>query len=496
MPRRLNSIGSQLALSQAATVLAALAAASLTTLAISRESVLKARESHLRRDAALIQQTYDNTQGIPERARQQRLAQLLATLGGSNHAYWISTASGSTIFPAQTRNSIPAERLTAIEQATKGRQDKGNWRSSSRDLQHSMQTPIRIDQQSYLASRYKFLSYFSALWVTQNITDLSSLQASLIRSTTGIYIGSVALSLVISSLLTRRITRPLKVLSLKANTIQAENLTTTRLSIAQSSNEIAELSSAFNALLARLDMSLQSQRQFSRSLSHELRNPLMTLELCQRRLKRELRHRSAEAAMQTVAIQQQELNRMKKLLDGLMTLFKAGQALPARAIAIVSLEEVIQEAVEASSNAGDGHAIAVIREQGPTADPEAWQAMADREQLEQALINLISNAKKYSDPQQTIAIRLEARHAHMAVIVEDHGIGIPLEDQARIFEPFFRGSNTGGHEGTGLGLPVVKALVESMGGRLEVWSQPSQGSRFTILLPRQPSPSGLREGLA
>lgn len=495
MPRWLNSIGSQLALSQAATVLAALAAASLTTLAISRESVLKARESHLRRDAALIQQTYDNTQGIPERARQQRLAQLLATLGGSNHAYWISTASGSTIFPAQTRNSIPAERLTAIEQATKGPQEKGNWRSSSRDLQHSMQTPIRIDQQSYLASRYKFLSYFSALWVTQNITDLSSLQASLVRSATGIYIGSIAFSLVISSLLTRRITHPLKVLSLKVNTIQAENLTTTRLSIAQSSNEVAELSAAFNALLARLDMSMQSQRQFSRSLSHELRNPLMTLELCQRRLKRELRHRSAEAAMQTVAIQQQELNRMKKLLDGLMTLFKAGQALPARAIAIVSLEEVIQEAVEASNNTGDGHAIAVIR-QGPTADPEAWEAMADREQLEQALINLIGNAKKYSDPQQTIAIRLEARHAHMAVIVEDHGIGIPLKDQARIFEPFFRGSNTGGHEGTGLGLPVVKALVESMGGRLEVWSQPSQGSRFTILLPRQPSPSWLREGLA
>jgi signal transduction histidine kinase len=84
----------------------------------------------------------------------------------------------------------------------------------------------------------------------------------------------------------------------------------------------------------------------------------------------------------------------------------------------------------------------------------------------------------------------------MAVIVEDHGIGIPLEDQARIFEPFFRGSNTGEHEGTGLGLPVVKALVESMGGRLEVWSQPSQGSRFTILLPRQPRPSGLSKGLA
>lgn len=496
MRRWLNSIGSQLALSQAATVLAALAAASLTTLAISRESVLQARESHLRRDAALIQQTYDNTQGIPERARQKRLAQLLATLGGSNHAYWISTASGRTIFPAQTRNSIPAEQLAIIEQATKGPQDTGSWRSSSRDLQHSMQTPIRINQQSYIASRYKFLSYFSALWVTQNTTDLTSLQASLVRSATGIYIGSVAFSLVISWLLTRRITRPLKVLSLKANTIQAENLPTTRLSMAQSSKEVAELSAAFNALLARLDVSLQSQRQFSRSLSHELRNPLMTIELCQRRLKRELRSQSAEAAMQTVQIQQQELNRMKKLLDGLMTLFKAGQALPARAITAISLEEVIQEAVEACSNTGDGHAIAVIREQGPTADPEAWQAMGDQEQLEQALINLIGNAKKYSAPQQTIAIRLEARTAHMAVIVEDHGIGIPLEEQARIFEPFFRGSNTGEHEGTGLGLPVVKALVESMGGRLEVWSQTSQGSRFTILLPRQPSPSGLSKGLA
>jgi signal transduction histidine kinase len=123
--------------------------------------------------------------------------------------------------------------------------------------------------------------------------------------------------------------------------------------------------------------------------------------------------------------------------------------------------------------------------------------MGHHDQLEQVVINLIGNAQKYSPQQQPIQVDLRARGNQLAISIEDRGIGISASDRERIFEPFFRGSNTGGIEGTGLGLPVVKALVEAMGGSVQVWSEPLHGTRFTIVLQRHwPSPSGPLQGLA
>jgi signal transduction histidine kinase len=123
--------------------------------------------------------------------------------------------------------------------------------------------------------------------------------------------------------------------------------------------------------------------------------------------------------------------------------------------------------------------------------------LGHQDQLEQVVVNLIGNAQKYSTQQQPIRIDLRARGNQLTISIEDQGIGIPASDQERIFEPFFRGSNTSGIEGTGLGLPVVKALMEAMGGSVQVWSEPLRGTRFTIVLQRHwPSPSGPLQGLA
>ncbi len=492
----LNSIGSQLALSQVATVLAALGMATFTTLAASRDSLVKAREEHIRRDAALIQQTYDNSRGLPENIRQQHLSTLLERLSGTNHAYWISTANGQSIFPAVTHGSIPIERIAKIDAATRHLQNTSSWDAGSENLRLSLHQSIHIDEQHYAASQYRALSYFTSLWVAQDITELSWFQTSVLQSASNIYIGSFFISLLVAWLLTQRIISPLKELSRTATLIKAENLTSRRLRSGNSSREVRELSEAFNALLDRLNDSLEQQVQFSRSVSHELRNPLMTMELCQRRLRRQLSQVPQELE-QALNIQQQELGRMKKLLDGLMTLFKASQGQTSELIEAVNVEDVVNHAV-ASCNSQGGHqdAIKIIKHHHPAEGNLPWLAMAQRDQLEQAVINLLGNARKYSAPHQPIAVSIEAQDGQVAVSIEDHGIGIPLADQARIFEPFFRASNTGGREGTGLGLPVVKALVESMGGTLELWSQPMEGSRFTILLARPGSRSMPRQGLA
>ena len=112
-------------------------------------------------------------------------------------------------------------------------------------------------------------------------------------------------------------------------------------------------------------------------------------------------------------------------------------------------------------------------------------AQADRNRLKQVMINLLDNATKYSEPDQPISVRL-ARQGEWAIVqVSDRGRGIPLSDQNVIFEPFYRVDEDRSRAtgGTGLGLSLVKTLVEGMGGRVKVQSKPGEGSIFTIMLP-------------
>ena len=109
-------------------------------------------------------------------------------------------------------------------------------------------------------------------------------------------------------------------------------------------------------------------------------------------------------------------------------------------------------------------------------------AYADPDRLQQVLLNLIENACKYSAPEAPVELALLASEAELSIEVRDQGIGVPLEDQNRIFERFQRGSNAPAGEGSGLGLSVVRLLVEGMGGQVSLRSQLGKGSVFSLHL--------------
>jgi signal transduction histidine kinase len=112
-------------------------------------------------------------------------------------------------------------------------------------------------------------------------------------------------------------------------------------------------------------------------------------------------------------------------------------------------------------------------------------ALIDSEALSQAVLNLVNNAIKYSEDVKKIEIVVEARGDHIAIEVADHGIGIPRSEQQKIFEKFYR-VNAGlvhNTKGSGLGLALVKHIVEAHGGQILVDSAPGKGSRFTIVIP-------------
>lgn len=110
---------------------------------------------------------------------------------------------------------------------------------------------------------------------------------------------------------------------------------------------------------------------------------------------------------------------------------------------------------------------------------------ADRDALEQAILNLLTNAMKCSGESREIGIRLSSQNGHAVIQVIDRGLGIASEEQARIFEKFYRvpTSETKLIPGTGLGLTLVAHIAQAHGGRVEVQSAPGAGSAFSIHIP-------------
>lgn len=107
----------------------------------------------------------------------------------------------------------------------------------------------------------------------------------------------------------------------------------------------------------------------------------------------------------------------------------------------------------------------------------------DSKMLRYILINLLSNALKYSQEDKEVVIHSEKYHKYLFITIGDQGIGIPEEEQKNLFKKFFRAKNTGGIQGTGLGLTIVKRYVELMNGQIEFVSKAGIGTSFTIKLP-------------
>jgi signal transduction histidine kinase len=114
------------------------------------------------------------------------------------------------------------------------------------------------------------------------------------------------------------------------------------------------------------------------------------------------------------------------------------------------------------------------------------RARIDESMLHHIVGNLFSNACKYSSPGGPIEITLGHADPHFTLVIRDHGIGIPADEHAHLFDGFFRGSNVGNQPGTGLGLAITRRCVDLLGGSIALDSQPGCGSTFTVILPLAP----------
>lgn len=221
---------------------------------------------------------------------------------------------------------------------------------------------------------------------------------------------------------------------------------------------------------------------FTAAVSHELKTPLTAIRLHAELLRDGLLpdgERRAASLGTIVA----ESERLSRLVGNVLALARLERGEHAPTVVVGDPGEALAEAaavVEPHARAA-GYAIAVVRQPGPA-------ARFDRDALLQAVINLVDNALKFGRDARERAIELEclpAAGGGVAVRVADHGPGVPAEDLARIFEPFWRGERelTRTTTGTGIGLALVRGLVERMGGRVRAWNRDGGGLVVEMVLP-------------
>jgi two-component system OmpR family sensor kinase len=277
-----------------------------------------------------------------------------------------------------------------------------------------------------------------------------------------------------SSHLARRLTRPLDRIAGAARSIGEVNLAA-RIPEVSRDRELRELVGLLNDMLARIDVAFAVQRRFVADASHELRSPLANLRST---VEVALRHpRSVDDHRETLVVALAEIERLGRLVQDLLTLSRAGAGRLAIERRPTDLGEVAARAVRAHA-ARAAYGDVALRLDAAAPAPVA----GDADRLREVVDNLLDNAIRVAPQNSTVRVGVQRELDRCVLEVEDAGPGLAPEEQARVFEPFARGSAAGG-DGAGLGLAIARAIAEAHGGRLGVRSAPGAGATFRLELP-------------
>jgi signal transduction histidine kinase len=222
------------------------------------------------------------------------------------------------------------------------------------------------------------------------------------------------------------------------------------------------------------------QSDFVAAVSHEFRTPLTSLKQLAELLSSG-RVASDERRARYYEVMERETGRLHRLVEGLLDFGRMEAGALEFSWERVTPSDLVRRVVtEFETELGEsGYHVEL------SADATAPPVRADSEALGRAVWNLLDNAVKYSPDRKTVWVDVSQDDGRLAIAVRDQGVGIPAVEREMVFQKFIRGtsSNGSGIKGTGIGLAMVKHIVEAHGGEVRVESEVGQGSTFTILIP-------------
>ena len=304
----------------------------------------------------------------------------------------------------------------------------------------------------------------------------------------------ILLSSVCTYFLTKKTLTPLQKLTSEVSQIQAQNLST-QLAVPNSKDEIAQLTSSFNEMLARLDNAFSTQKQFSANAAHELRTPLAVLQTNLEVFEKKQKPEMVEYQQLFTMIKEQTA-RLSQLVGTLLDMTNL-KSVPRTDH--VSLEELVDEVFCDLDPVAEKAGISIHFDDSSSQDWHTDVHTPDASALNnnirnitgsyvllyRAVYNLVENAIKYNRPNGSVTVSVKEKNGQAMILVKDTGIGISPENQKKIFDPFFRvdKSRSRAMGGAGLGLALVDSIAKEHGGIVKVLESSETGSTIALMLP-------------
>jgi signal transduction histidine kinase len=411
--------------------------------------------AELRAESAGIVQLYERQAGIGHVS----LATLQLALGG-DRVFWVPAVPGASLqagpLPQLPRSAVPLSRLRGTKPPTF-------------DLHVRSGSYLGVAQVVRIAG-----IRVGALVVAEPESALRSRWLQLAWELALAFGIGIPIAAILVLYFSRRITGPLDALTAAADEIAAGHYAVA-LPERTGGSEVERLSARFGEMAAKLAESEQLSRNFLMSVSHELRTPLTAIRGHVAALREGVLDEEA-ARRRSLDVIAEEALRLERLVGDVLDLAK----LDARRFALlreeVDMRALCERAYATFAEEARGRGIDYKLELG-----EGAVLVTDGDRVLQIVTNLIANALHWTPQGGEVDLELGGRDGEVTVAVADTGPGIAPEQRERIFRPFWSGD--GG--GTGLGLTIAKELALTLGGRLELDSEPGRGSRFVLVLPRE-----------
>ncbi len=375
----------------------------------------------------------------------------------------VTDADGTVIWDAATHNNGLCQKMLTnmrFNMKSRYRQWEGGYQESQYDVSVGGSSVGTVS-----------VGYYGPFYYTDN--DLYFIN-SINRMIIWAGVASVILALGLGALMSRQISQPISRVIDKAKMI-ARGLYGSKIAERSSTTEIRSLVDTVNNLADTLQAQQIQSRQASMDIAHELRTPLTTVQA------------NLEAVMDgvmeldqnRVKVLHEQILRINRLVDDLAELARYESRKTVLEKTDFDLSALIENVI---LHVGNDYA---KEDKTLTYEGKRCEIVADKDKISQVLLNLLSNALKFTRPGDSVTVTLKQQKTTVEMVVRDTGLGISQEDLPHIFDRFYRADKSRSRKtgGAGIGLTIVKSIVEAHGGTIEVKSAPNEGTEFTIKMP-------------